>query len=307
MANSKFVMIAFVAIGSIIIDDIIDPQGRSSMGTLGGGGSYAVSGMRVWSERTALVAVIGQAFPETAWEQLMALSYPGGIVVRTMPQPRAWQLFEADGTRQEVFRTDFATFRRTAITPAEFPAQFASAKGVYLQTGSADEAEAWAIRLRMLNPNMVLLWEPWEILYKPENLADFGRVAPLFDIVSPQTVEISWMLAETDPERQASLLFDCGVRCLALRLGAAGSLVGTAAGLGHIPAVSVPVVDETGAGNAYCGGFVVGYVESDGDPVLAGRYGAVSATFALGQIGLPRLGVGSRAIAEGRLGEVLVS
>lgn len=294
-------MIDFVAIGSIIIDDIIDPQGCSNMAALGGGGSYAVAGMRVWSDKTALVSVIGQDFPETAREHLMALSHPGGIVVRAMPQPRAWQLFETDGARQEVFRTDFATFRQTAITPAEFPAQFAPAKGAYLQTGSASEAEAWATRLKTLNPTMVILWEPWEILYKPGNLADFGRVAPLFDIVSPQTVEISWMLAETDPERQASLLFDCGVRCLALRLGAAGSLVGTATKQRYIPAVSVPVVDETGAGNAYCGGFVAGYVETGGDSLVAGRYGAVSATFALGQVGLPRLGAGSREVAEGRL------
>jgi hypothetical protein len=42
-------------------------------------------------------------------------------------------------------------------------------------------------------------------------------------------------------------------------------------------------------GNAYCGGFVVGYVESGGDPVVAGKYGTVSATFTLEQRGIPRL------------------
>jgi sugar/nucleoside kinase (ribokinase family) len=150
----------------------------------------------------------------------------------------------------------------------------------------------------------VLLWEPWQILYQPENLADFSRVAPLFDIISPNTTEVREMIAESDPEQQAKILFGCGVRCLALRLGAAGSLVGTAAQLHHIPAAPAQVVDETGAGNSYCGGFVVGYVESGGTALTAGHYGAVSATFALAQLGLARLGPDATLVAQERLREI---
>jgi sugar/nucleoside kinase (ribokinase family) len=291
----------FVAIGSIIIDDIIDAQGHSNMGTLGGGGAHAVAGLRVWSDRTALVAAIGQNFPESAWSHLTTLADTQGIVLRDTPQPRAWQLFESDGTRRELFRTDFAAFRQMTITPAEYPIQFASAKGVYIQTGSLADAEAWAMRLRSLNPATVILWEPWEIIYIPENMAEFGRVATLFDIVSPQTIELSWMLGETNPERQVSILREYNLRCLALRRGAAGSLVATTTEMKSIPALLVPVIDETGAGNAYCGGFVAGYVESGGDPWIAGRYGAVSATFALAQVGLPRPGATTRTMAEERL------
>lgn len=293
--------VKFVAIGSIIIDDIIDPQGGSNMGTLGGGGAHAVAGMRVWDERTGLAAIIGQKFPESAWDHLITLANTQGIVLRDMPQPRAWQLFERDGTRQEVFRTDFATFRRTAVTPAEYPAQFASAKGVFIQAGTVAEAEAWVTHLRELNPATIILWEPWEIIYTPDNLAEFKRVAAMFDIVSPQTVELSWMLEESNPERQAAILLQAGIPRLALRMGAAGSLVSTLTATRYIPALAVPVIDETGAGNAYCGGFVVGYVESGGDPEIAGQYGAVSATFALAQVGLPRLDNAARVLAEERL------
>lgn len=294
----------YVAIGSIIIDDIIDPQGRSNMGTLGGGGSHAVAGMRVWSDNTGFVSVIGRDFPDTAMRHLAVLADMRGVVTRPAPQPRAWQLFEANGTRQEVFRTEFAALRQNTIQPREYPPDFASAKGVYLQTATPEEAEAWAVHLKKLNPKVVLLWEPWEILYTPENLAGFRRVAPMFDIVSPQTVEVSWMIKETGPARQADILFECGARCLALRLGAGGSLVGQEGTIEHIPALPVPVVDETGAGNAYCGGFVVGYVESGGDPLTAGRYGAVSATFTLAQVGIPRLGPEPRLVAEARLREM---
>ncbi|MDX1522004.1 MAG: PfkB family carbohydrate kinase, partial [Anaerolineae bacterium] len=282
-------------------DDIIDPNGRSFMGVLGGGGSHAVAGMRVWSDKTALAAVIGQNFPATAWQRLTTLAQTGGIIERSVPQPRAWQLFETDGTRNEVFRTNFDLFQQIPIRPEEYPAGFAPAKGIYLQTPTAASADAWVDRLRALNPRTVLLWEPWEILYAQQNLAAFRRVASRFDIVSPNTMEAGWLLEETDPDRQAERFFACGVRCLALRLGAEGSLVGTANNLHHVPALEVPVVDETGAGNSYCGGFVVGYVQSGGDPLTAGRYGTVSATFALAQLGLAELGEETYDLAVTRL------
>lgn len=278
----------WVAIGSIIIDDIVFPDGQTAMGVLGGGGSYAAVGMRVWSEQTALVSVVGQGFPAPARQRLKSLADTRGVMTRPVPQPRFWQLFEPDGTRHEVPRTDFELFRQIPIRPEEFPAAFAaSMRGVFLQTPTTESAFRWITHLRTLNPRVVVLWEPWEIYYTPQNLAGFWQVAPLFDVVSPQTVELSWMLGETDPVKQANLLFDNGVRCVALRLGAEGSLVGKQGDICHVPAAPATVVDETGAGNAYCGGFVVSYVQSGGNAVAAGRCGAASATAALAQIGVP--------------------
>jgi ribokinase len=68
-----------------------------------------------------------------------------------------------------------------------------------------------------------------------------------------------------------------------------------------VPAVPVAgIVDVTGAGNAYCGGFLVGLAET-GDLGQAGRYGAVSASFALEQFGATFALEGLRARAEQRL------
>jgi sugar/nucleoside kinase (ribokinase family) len=44
----------------------------------------------------------------------------------------------------------------------------------------------------------------------------------------------------------------------------------------------------TGAGNAFTGGFLVGYRESEADIATAGRQGAVAASFALQQFGPPQ-------------------
>lgn len=47
------------------------------------------------------------------------------------------------------------------------------------------------------------------------------------------------------------------------------------------------VIDVTGAGNAFCGGFLVGWVQTHGDPVESALFGAVSASYAVEQMGVP--------------------
>ena len=43
----------------IILDDIIYPDGRTAMGTLGGGGLYAACGMRLWHQDVTICAAVG--------------------------------------------------------------------------------------------------------------------------------------------------------------------------------------------------------------------------------------------------------
>jgi len=46
----------------------------------------------------------------------------------------------------------------------------------------------------------------------------------------------------------------------------------------HVPAAFANVVDVTGAGDAFCGGFLAGFLATD-DPVAAAAHGVVSASF----------------------------
>jgi sugar/nucleoside kinase (ribokinase family) len=87
-----------------------------------------------------------------------------------------------------------------------------------------------------------------------------------------------------------------------LRRGANGAIVHrTDTGeTWSIPAVETTVVDPTGAGNAFCGGFLAGWVQT-GNLLTAGLYGVVAASFLVEQVGLPesseaaRLGRGEEA------------
>src|SRR5262249_52314483 len=111
-----------------------------------------------------------------------------------------------------------------------------------------------------------------------------------------------------DPRRILTALLDAGPRVVVLRLGEAGSLVAGQDGRAvAVPACPVArVVDVTGAGNAHCGGFLLGLAQT-GDLGQAGRYGAVSASFALEQFGAVFPLEGLRARAEQRLEALAVA
>ena len=86
----------------IIVDDVIFPDGRSAMGRPGGGGLYAVSGMRLWQENVVIYAAVGRDFDAGS---LSEIGLDGrGLIVNERPTPRAWQLFESDGTRTQIPR-----------------------------------------------------------------------------------------------------------------------------------------------------------------------------------------------------------
>jgi len=117
-------------------------------------------------------------------------------------------------------------------------------------------------------------------------IADYGPAAFLeamagADILFPSLEEGRLLTGLSEPhEIGAALAFETVV----LTLGAAGVLVrhdGVSTG---VHAVSAPVVDPTGAGDAFCAGFLDEWVRTS-DPVASARAGALVASRAVGVIG----------------------
>ena len=77
------------------------------------------------------------------------------------------------------------------------------------------------------------------------------------------------------------VLRKAGAQRVVLKRGAFGSIVfnGTAE-VWRVPAFPSPATDPTGAGDAFCGGFLVGLAETS-DPVRAAVYGTAAASFAV--------------------------
>ena len=276
----------YIAIGSIIIDDIVYPDGRTSMGVLGGGGTHAAYGIAFAGEKPALVGLVGEDLPGDIRARLEADFDCTGLVWTHHPQMRGWQIFEWNGVRNEIFRVEVIEpfmFGPAADSP-DVP--FERARGFTLLR-APEQVAGWRARF----PDAVLLWEPMRIFMLSADHEAFLTGITQADIVSPNLHEAQTMYEiEDELEIMRRMLAD-GVEVAALRMGELGSLLARSGdGQAHyIPAVAVDeVVDQTGAGNTYCGGFLVGYCR-ERDIVAAGCYGAAAASFTLEYVGCARI------------------
>lgn len=291
----------YVTFSNLIVDDIVLGDGRTWMNTLGGSGTHALSGMRVWGERLGYVAYAGADFDPQHRAQLAAVGVDlRGIVLRPEHRTaRAWQLIEPDDRRVEIFRTSLDEFAQLRPQFSDVPGDYQQARGFHIQWGTPAEQAELVARLRAANPQMRLVCEP---ALGADGLEEYAPLLRQIDLFSPDRAEAQ---ALTGTDRVAGMfeaLLDAGARMVALRMGAAGSLIGTAAGAFYrVPAVPpAQIIDTTGAGNAYCGGFLVGLGNAE-EPALAAARAATSASFALEQFGVPRFDEAMQAEAVRRL------
>jgi sugar/nucleoside kinase (ribokinase family) len=274
----------YIAVGYVIIDDVVLPDGTTHMGLLGGGSVHAIMGMRVWSKQVGLVAGIGRDFPAELREKLEELFDVRGLYELNFPTIRAWQLFEQDGTRREVFRTDINEFPAFNPKIEEYPSFYNDLQGVHLHC-KWSEVKGWATLLRQYG-NPLIFWEPIQSECIAENHENFLKTLPFVDCISPNLQEAQATLGRDDANDLLNELVDHGANMAIIRAGAEGSMYADATGCKiRVPIVEVDkIVDQTGAGNSYCGGFIVGYAQSH-DPQEALCKAAVSASFTLEQFG----------------------
>ncbi len=83
---------------------------------------------------------------------------------------------------------------------------------------------------------------------------------PHLDLLFGNRDELAHVSGTDHPARMAARLRERGVGIVAVKLGEEGAYVDDGSWRGRVPAFSVEVVDTTGAGDAFCGGFLTGYL-----------------------------------------------
>ena len=81
---------------TLIVDDIVNPDGKSSMGRLGGGGPQTMWGFQLQrrqAARVGLAAGIGPDVPPACLEWLQRCGIDtAGLICHEHKTPRAWQV-----------------------------------------------------------------------------------------------------------------------------------------------------------------------------------------------------------------------
>lgn len=99
---------------------------------------------------------------------------------------------------------------------------------------------------------------------KQENMAEkILPCMPFLDYFMPNLEEAQMITGLTDLDQLCDFFLDAGAKNVVLKMGSRGSLIKNKQGLRlRVPAFKVVVVDTTGCGDAWTGGFVVGLSKS---------------------------------------------
>jgi sugar/nucleoside kinase (ribokinase family) len=286
----------------IIIDDLERADGLSRRGLLGGGGPQSAFGIRLWSESVGLVARVGTDLPATAWQWLRESGIDTqAIQITSWPTLRALQRLDQAGKREHIWLVPEeavgGNLRRTIV---DLPAAYKAARGWHLGVHPDAPDLDFIAALRSLGGAVSLeTFRPAAHALSPAALRRLLEAAHIF---SPNRLSAGSLVGPGAPEAMAARLLAAGARVLALRLGARGSLVAEARTrqAAWIPALPVTVVDAVGAGNAYCGAFLTGWVET-ANLVEAGLRGAAAASLVIEHFGVPVMTPELRQQARARL------
>jgi ribokinase len=279
-----------IIVGNLTIDDVIQPDGSSQMETLGGNSVHACAAALTWVGGVGIVARCGADFPAGAIGRLReAGADTGGIRYIDGPTVRNWVIYEADGSRNWVYRTPPGRSAEVAPQPGDIPAAWLDrqpAPVVHVAAMPLAAAAAIVRSVRDRAPGAAITLDTHEGWRRGADVLD---AAQLVDVFLPSREELVELAGYDDPPRAAGELTAAGVSCVVVKMGGDGALVARPGlPLAHAPASKVAVVDPTGAGDSFCGGFAAGIALGD-DVVGAARRGCATAAAAIGAAGSLRL------------------
>ncbi len=289
-------------IGEIVIDEIVHTGDSAHRIQLGGGALYGAIGALIWGARPEVHAVIGSDVPTNQLDALAA----GGIdfsKLTTLDGPGLglWMLYEGSGQRQQAQKLDSPTMLDVDLE--RWPSILgADIRGVHIAPQTAEGQEkALSETSRLATRTLDAMVEAYIDLEPYRTGAGLRGLSAFL----PSEHEIRAIWGQVEPVALARDLFErAGLPWLVITRGSAGADVVNRDGVRHVPALKRTVVDPTGAGDAFSGGFLVGLLET-GDPIQAALRGAVSATFVVETAGPVEAvrGLDARA-AEQRLREL---
>jgi ribokinase len=127
-------------------------------------------------------------------------------------------------------------------------------------------------------------------LYARKGFTQLEPIIAKTYVMMPNAKELEQITGETDPKRGAAFLLKKGVKVVAVKLGGEGCYVTDGKQEHRLAALKVPVVDTTGAGDAFCAGFLYGLLNRKSllDCAKLGNFVASRCVMKLGaRAGLP--------------------
>ncbi|KAF5018782.1 hypothetical protein F66182_9232 [Fusarium sp. NRRL 66182] len=320
----------FVSLGMVVLDERRYPSRETLYDVPGGSGLFATLGARLIQAssdpaRVGCIILAGFDFPRSllgqvqAWKLTMQVKW-----LCDKPSTRGLLEYQDDNLGRKTFR-----YLTPPLQP--WPSDLASALSTsdcfhILATPHDLGKHVAALSSRHTQEKPVIVWEPAPPSCEKTHLKTHLEACRQVHVFSPNHLELASLVrggpdkpsfSRQATERDAQHFLDAGVGhrgegIVVIRCGEHGCKILTRCRpeAEWFPAFydsdSPKIVDTTGAGNAFLGGFAVG-LQTTKDARQAAILGSVAASFALEQVGLPKCTPASWLHAEKWNGSTVLS
>jgi sugar/nucleoside kinase (ribokinase family) len=294
-----------LVIGQATIDDINrEGEGLVAERIPGGDSIYSALGASIWPVKIGVVTIVGQDYP---YEKMSLATYQpemtdwAGLVAYPGPSLHAHAFYSKDGGR--IFTWDDESLN-SYLSPgvADVPEQWLAASFVHLAP-SGPKQQLELIKYFSAKGAVVSLdVEKHFIQIDQHSILECLQYNPIF-IPSIEHVQMLSGISSEKIEDLWPWIAACGVSLAIIKCGSRGAwLIDVKQKKKwHIGVVqNLSLVDVTGAGDAFCGGFLAG-ISHTHDPLQAAAYGAVSASFIIESLGARKSDHFQKPIADQRL------
>ncbi len=254
-----------ITAGNLSLDDTLNPDGQVGAAP-GGDALYSALGAAVWRYPVAALSRIGADYPVAFMERIAELGI-GIDLLRRVAGPTV---------HYRITNTDSDQRQYEHLTPAQRLHEL-SPQGPDLDAVSGARWLHVAAMPIDLQAGVISRCRAEQIGYSLDPHEEYieGHETRLRDLIRgsvfmPSELEVALMfpdLANDQPPKvmaqaAASRLLGIGARSVAIKLGASGCFVADRTNQAALAALPIVVVDSTGAGDAFCGGFLAGYLRT---------------------------------------------
>jgi len=292
-----------VCLGNLCIDDIILPNGTYHQGCFGGDAVYAAIGASYWSDNVAIVAPTGNDLPIDSLRQLLTARIKKmTLPIRDIPSIHNIVRYKNNDTREWTLLNNPEDFLPLSPTINDIPREYLNSRAFLIL---AMDLIAQELLIKNINHGIkVLDFQEDYIIGNEEKLFYLLKEV---DIIIPSIEEIKLLYGNENINLEKIIrdLSRKGPSIIVIKQGQNGSLIYDREinRFFQIPAYPTVVIDTTGAGDAYCGGFTASYLQTD-DVLLAGLAGSISASFAIEDFGFEHMLKISNDLAHERLNKL---
>lgn len=269
-------MIDVIALGEILID--FTPCGVSEAGQVlfernpGGAPANVLTALSKCGKKTAFIGKVGNDMFGTYLKSVLQENHictDGLVVDESVFTTLAFVALDANGERSFSFARKPGA--DTCLTKAELRADLIRDSRVFhlgslsLTAEPARSATFEALKIAK-DAGCIVSYDPnyRAPLWKNREAAITGMrsVLPYVDVMKLSDEETELLTGEKSPEKAAEILLSQGIRIVVVTLGADGALVCMKDGCKRVMGYKAQLVDTTGAGDSFWGGFINCLLES---------------------------------------------